>query len=63
MMPNNVHLETAKKTDPSAERKKDQGGTEFGSSSASEANKKARKAVVIGDTVCSKMLNGLLHQR
>jgi len=37
-------------------------GSETESSSASEANKNAGKAQVIGDTEYSKMMDGLLNQ-
>ena len=41
--------------------KTEEGGTETESSSASEANKNAGKAQVIGDAVYSKVMDGLLN--
>ena len=62
MTPNSVHSETTKQN-PSLEWKKtEEGGTETESSSASEANKNAGKAQVIGDAAYSKMMGGLLNQ-
>ena len=63
MTPNSVHSETTKQT-PSLEWKKktEEGGTETESSSASEANKNAGKAQVMGDAAYSKMMSGLLNQ-
>jgi hypothetical protein len=43
-------------------KKTEEGGTETESSSASEANKNAGKAQVIGDAVYSKVMDGLLNQ-
>jgi hypothetical protein len=61
MTPNSVHSETTKQN-PSLEWKKtEEGGTETESSSASEANKNAGKAQVIGDAVYSKVMDGLLN--
>ena len=52
MTPNSVHSETTKQN-PSLEwkNKSEEGGTETESSSASEANKNAGKAQVIGDAI------------
>jgi hypothetical protein len=62
MMPNRAHTASAKQN-PSLEWKKiEEGGTETESSSASEANKNAGKAQVIGDAVYSKVMDGLLNQ-
>ena len=44
------------------EKKTEEGGTETESSSASEANKNAGKAQVIGDAVYSKVMDVLLSQ-
>ena len=61
MMPNRAHTASAKQN-PLEWKKTEEGGTETESSSASEANKNAGKAQVIGDAVYSKVMDGLLSQ-
>jgi len=61
MRPNRAHTASAKQN-PSLEWKNEAHGSETESSSASEANKNAGKAQVIGDAAYSKMMDGLLNQ-
>ena len=61
MMPNKAHTASAKQN-PSLEWQNEARGSEAEISSASEANKNAGKAQVIGDAAYSKMMDGLLNQ-